>query len=52
MNPPLVVFTTDFGLSDPYAGVMKGVALTINPSLRLIDLTHQILPQNIAQGSF
>ncbi|MCH7738385.1 MAG: SAM-dependent chlorinase/fluorinase [Chloroflexi bacterium] len=52
MTSPIVVFTTDFGLSDPYAGVMKGVALTINPDLRLIDLTHQILPQNVAQGSF
>ena len=45
MTSPLVVFTTDFGLSDPYAGVIKGVALSINPDLRLIDLTHQISPQ-------
>lgn len=52
MPPPLLVFTTDFGLADAYAGVMKGVALTINPDLRLIDLTHQVQPQNIAQGSF
>ena len=52
MTSPLLVFTTDFGLADPYAGVMKGVALTINPGLRLIDLTHQVLPQNIVQGSF
>jgi S-adenosylmethionine hydrolase len=52
MTSPLVVFTTDFGLSDPYAGVIKGVALSINPDLRLIDLTHQISPQNVAQGSF
>ena len=52
MNSPLLVFTTDFGLADPYAGVMKGVALTINPDLRLLDLTHQVSPQNIAQGSF
>ena len=35
-----------------YAGVMKGVALGINPALRLIDLTHQIAPQNVAQGAF
>jgi S-adenosylmethionine hydrolase len=48
----LLVFTTDFGLIDSYAGVLKGVALSINPDLRLIDLTHQISPQNIAQGSF
>ena len=47
-----LVFTTDFGLCDPYAGVMKGVALTINPTASLIDLTHQISPQNVAQGSF
>ena len=52
MKSPLLVFTTDFGLSDAYAGVMKGVALSINPNLRFIDLSHQILPQNVAQGSF
>ena len=52
MTSSLLVFTTDFGLSDAYAGVMKGVALSINPGLGFIDLTHQISPQNIAQGSF
>jgi S-adenosylmethionine hydrolase len=52
MPNPLLVFTTDFGLADAYAGVIKGVALGINPDLRLIDLTHQVQPQNIAQGSF
>lgn len=52
MPYPTLVFTTDFGLTDAYAGVMKGVALAVNPDLRLIDLTHQIQPQNIAQGSF
>ena len=52
MEQPLIVYTTDFGLSDAYAGVMKGVALTINPNLRFIDLTHQIQPQNISQASF
>ena len=52
MGGPLLVFTTDFGLSDSYAGVMKGVALGINPDLRFIDLSHQIAPQNVAQGAF
>ena len=52
MSSPLLVFTTDFGLSDSYAGVMKGVALSINPDLRFVDLTHQISPQNIAEGAF
>ena len=44
--------TTDFGLQDPYVGVMKGVALGINPRVPIIDLTHQIRPQNIAQAAF
>ena len=52
MSTSQLVFTTDFGLSAPYAGVMKGVALTINPTTNHIDLTHQISPQNVAQGSF
>ncbi len=52
MSRPLIVFTTDFGLADTYVGVMKGVALGINPDLRLLDLTHQILPQNVFQGAF
>ena len=52
MSRPLLVFTTDFGLSDSYAGVMKGVALGINPDLSFIDLTHQVAPQNVSQGAF
>jgi len=52
MAHPPIVLTTDFGLSDPYAGIMKGVVLSINPDAILIDLTHQIQPQNIRQGSF
>ncbi len=52
MSGPLLVFTTDFGLTDSYAGVMKGVALGINPGVRLVDLTHRIEPQNVAQGAF
>ena len=52
MDAPLLVFTTDFGTADPYAGIMRGVVLGINPQARLMDLTHQISPQNIAQASF
>ena len=46
------MFTTDFGLSDSYAGVMKGVALGINPELSFVDLTHQVAPQNVSQAAF
>jgi S-adenosylmethionine hydrolase len=47
-----IVLTTDFGLADPYAGVMKGVVLGINPGATLVDLTHLIQPQNVRQAAF
>ena len=47
-----LTLTTDFGLEDVYVGVMKGVIAGINPDLKVIDLTHQIPPQNIAAGRF
>ena len=47
-----IVLTTDFGLSDPYVGVMKGVILGINPDAAIIDLTHQVQPQNLTHASF
>ena len=47
-----IVLTTDFGLSDAFVGVMKGVILRINPLATIIDLTHDIRPQNLQQGAF
>jgi len=47
-----IVLTTDFGTSDPYAGVMKGVILSLNPDANIVDLTHQIQPQNVLQAAF
>ena len=53
MNPTSpIVLTTDFGLSDYYVGVMKGVILSINPNANIIDLTHYVPPQNIRQAAF
>ena len=52
MASPLITLTTDFGTSDPYAAVMKGVILGINPQARVVDITHQVRPQNILQASF
>ena len=47
----LLTLTTDFGLADTYVGVMKGVILGIAPSARLVDLTHEITPQNLLEAS-
>jgi S-adenosylmethionine hydrolase len=43
MNKPCIItLTTDFGLKDPYVGMMKGVILSINPEARIIDISHQV----------
>jgi S-adenosylmethionine hydrolase len=52
MSDPIVTLTTDFGVASPYAAVMKGVVLSINPRARLVDLTHQIPPQDIPHTAF
>ncbi len=51
-HPPIVTLTTDFGLSDPYVGMMKGVILGIAPHALVIDLTHEVRPQNVEQAAF
>jgi S-adenosyl-L-methionine hydrolase (adenosine-forming) len=48
----IITLTTDFGLTDGFVGVMKGVILSINPDAMIIDITHDIAPQNIEQGAF
>ena len=51
LPPPLITLTTDFGLMDTYVGVMKGVLYSLAPNARLVDLTHDIAPQNILEAS-
>lgn len=46
-----VALLTDFGLSDTYVGVMKGVMLGIDPAAQFIDITHGIEPQNVRQAA-
>lgn len=52
MPQRLLTLLSDFGLSDVYVGVMKGAIAQINPYLTVVDLTHQIPPQNIAAARF
>ena len=51
-TPPIITLTTDFGLADAYVASMKGVILTRAPAARIVDITHQIRPQDIVQGGF
>ena len=48
----IVTLLTDFGESDAYAGVMKGVILARAPGAQIVDLTHQVVPQAVAQAAF
>jgi S-adenosyl-L-methionine hydrolase (adenosine-forming) len=48
----LITLTTDFGLTDGFVGVMKGVILSINPEALCLDITHNIARQDIQQGAF
>jgi len=46
-----ITFLTDFGTKDGYVAQMKGVASSITDA-RLLDITHEIAPQNIREGAF
>ena len=48
----IITLTTDFGLTDAYVPAMKGVILGINPEAKLVDICHNIQPQNIPQAAF
>lgn len=47
----IITLTTDFGLSDPYVGIMKGVILSINPAARVIDVSHLIKAGSVLQAA-
>lgn len=48
----VITLLTDFGDESGYAGVMKGVILTINRNCQIIDITHQISPQDVEEAAF
>jgi len=49
---PIITLLTDFGTEDEYVGLMKGVILSIHPAVSIVDITHQIDPQDIAQAAY
>ncbi len=48
----IITLLTDFGVKDPYVGVMKGVILGIDPGARVIDMTHEVEPQDMREAAF
>ena len=47
----MITLTTDFGASSPYVAAMKGVILSINPAVPIVDVSHTVPPQQIAAGA-
>lgn len=49
---PVITLTTDFGLSDHYAGTMKCVIAGICPDAQIIDITHEIAPADLISAAY
>jgi len=52
LEPKIIALITDFGTRDYFVGAMKGVILSINSAAQIIDITHEISPQDIMSASF
>ncbi len=48
----LIALTTDYGTSDGYVGALKGVILGIAPQATIVDVTHDIAPQDVQHAGF
>jgi len=51
-DPSVITITTDFGTEDAYVPAMKGTMLSICPQARLVDVTHDISPQDVMEAAF
>jgi S-adenosylmethionine hydrolase len=49
--PPIVAMLTDFGIRDHYVGAMKGAVLSVCREATLVDISHDIPPQDILTGA-
>ncbi len=49
---PVVALLTDFGLRDGFVGAMKGVILSHAPTAKIVDISHEIEPFDVASAAF
>jgi S-adenosylmethionine hydrolase len=49
---PVIALLTDFGLRDHYVGVMKAVMVSACPGVRIVDISHEVEPQNVSQAAY
>jgi S-adenosyl-L-methionine hydrolase (adenosine-forming) len=52
IEPGIITLMTDFGGRDSYVGSMKGVILSINPDIRIVDISHQVSAFNLASAAY
>jgi len=48
----IITLLTDFGLKDAYVGIMKGVIFSIDPDVRIVDISHEVAPQDVGEAAF
>jgi S-adenosylmethionine hydrolase len=48
----LITLLTDFGTRDGYPAIMKGVILGIAPAVKIVDITHEVAPQDVREAAF
>jgi S-adenosylmethionine hydrolase len=52
VTPRVITLTTDFGIVDAYVAVMKGVIITLESNTHIVDLSHEVRPQDVAGAAF
>jgi S-adenosylmethionine hydrolase len=52
MATPLITFSSDFGTREHYVGAVKGVLLSTNPDVQIVDLFHDVPSHDILAGAF
>jgi len=48
----IVTFTTDFGLADPFVGIMHGVVLSIHAEATIVDICHAVASYDVFDGAW
>jgi S-adenosyl-L-methionine hydrolase (adenosine-forming) len=48
---PIITLTTDYGTSDHLVGTLKGVLLSVNPELQIVDISHSVVPFDVLDGA-
>jgi S-adenosylmethionine hydrolase len=52
VDSPIITLLTDFGTADYFVAAMKAVILSVNPHARIVDITHEVAPQDVQEAAF